>query len=106
MADTAVVDDKSQPVRFSHALLKLMVRPYVYNVHAHDLEGLKTAIATAIAEPIESFIPDYMKFDFVVQKMGEVIEMDWKGKAEALLAQRTAEGEGAVSSGLYANGLR
>jgi hypothetical protein len=72
-------------------------RPYVYNVHAHDLEGLKTAIETALNHPIDSFIPEYMQFDFVVRKMGEVIEMDWKAKAEALLAERLAVGEGAVS---------
>ena len=88
------------------AHVELTIRPYVYNVHAHDLDGLRTAITTAIAEPIESFIPDYMKFDFVVQKMGEVIEMDWKRKGEALLAQRTMEGEGAVSHNMSVTAQR
>jgi hypothetical protein len=73
---------------------KLTLSPYVYHVHAHDLEGLERAIEAAIAHPIESYIPDYMTFDHVRRVMAEVVEGDWRGKAEAILKGRVASGEG------------
>ncbi|WVF68323.1 hypothetical protein IAT40_003088 [Kwoniella sp. CBS 6097] len=66
--------------------------PFVYSVKAHDLDGLSQAVGEALANPIESYIPDYMKFDFACQKTAELIEGDWRGKAEKLLEERIANG--------------
>jgi hypothetical protein len=60
------------------------IRPYVYSVHAHDIDGLRAAIKQALHNPIDSYIPEYMRFDYVVQRMADVLEMDWKGVARAL----------------------
>jgi hypothetical protein len=74
--------------------LILTYSPYVYHVHAHDLDGLEETIKTAIANPIKSYIPDYMLFDHVRQVMAAVVEGDWRGKAEDILRERVASGQG------------
>ncbi|ORY34622.1 hypothetical protein BCR39DRAFT_513651 [Naematelia encephala] len=68
--------------------------PYVYHVHAHDLDELRTTVGEALAHPIESWIPDYMKFDFACERTREVIEGDWLDVARGILEERKARGEG------------
>jgi len=72
----------------------LIHRPYVYHVHAHDLEELERTIKTAIAHSIKSYIPEDMRFDHVRRIMAGVVEGDWRGKAELILQERMTSGEG------------
>ena len=88
--------DRHEPVRSLH-LMKASVlihRPYVYHVHAHDLEELERTIKTAILHPIKSYIPQDMRFDHVRRIMAGVVEGDWKGKAEIILQERVTSAEG------------
>nr|XP_019043734.1 hypothetical protein I302_08315 [Kwoniella bestiolae CBS 10118]OCF22664.1 hypothetical protein I302_08315 [Kwoniella bestiolae CBS 10118] len=71
--------------------------PYVYSVHAHDLHGLSEAVGEALANPIESYIPDYMRFEFACHRTAEMVEGDWRGKAKRILQERMESGEGQVS---------
>ncbi|KAK6908642.1 hypothetical protein I204_02065 [Kwoniella mangroviensis CBS 8886] len=71
--------------------------PYVYSVHAHDLSGLSEAVGLALQNPIESYIPDYMRFDFACHRTADLVESDWRSKAESILQERTESGEGQVS---------
>ena len=70
--------------------------PYVYSVFAHDLDALRNAVKEALDNPIETFIPDYMRFDYVCHLLGELMEMDWRGVAAGILEERVASGEGAL----------
>ena len=69
----------------------------MYHVHAHNETGLEAAFEAALNNPIESFIPDYMKFDFILRKMDEILDGDWKSKAADILEERLRTGEGRVS---------
>jgi len=96
MAHPTMAHDRHEPVRPVH-LMKASVlirRPYVYHVHAHDLEELERTIKTAIAHPIKSYIPENMRFDYVRRIMVGVVEGDWRGKAEAILQERITSGQG------------
>lgn len=46
----------------------------------------------ALLNPIESFIPPYMKWEFVLEKMVEMVEGDWREKAKRLLEERVRNG--------------
>lgn len=67
-------------------------RPYVYHVRAFDPEGLKAALKSALATPIGSYIPPYMRFAQVCEYTATVLNGDWRGKAEEILEERKAEG--------------
>lgn len=66
----------------------------MYHVHAHDLAELERTIKKAVSTPIESYIPDHMKFEAVRQVMADVVEGDWRSKAEVILQERIESGEG------------
>jgi len=66
----------------------------VYHVHAHDLDELEQTVKTALAHPIKSYIPEYMRFEHVRRVMAEVVEGDWRAKAEFILEERIATGAG------------
>lgn len=66
----------------------------MYHVHAHDLSELERTIKKAISTPIESYIPDHMKFETVRQVMADVVEGDWRSKAKVILQERIESGEG------------
>ncbi|WVR07919.1 hypothetical protein IAU60_004962 [Kwoniella sp. DSM 27419] len=68
--------------------------PYVYSVKAHDLPALSAAVGKALANPIESYIPDYMRFDFACHKTAELVEGDWRGVAQVIMEERRRTGEG------------
>lgn len=69
----------------------------MYSVKTHDLTGLRKAIKTALDHPIGSWIPDYMRFDYACSKMAELLDIDWKGRAQGILEERIRTGEGEVS---------
>ena len=62
-------------------------RPYVYPVHAHDLAALHDVIAQALAHPIDRFIPEYMRFDHVVEQVMQIVEWDWQEEARIARAE-------------------
>ena len=74
-----------------------MSRPYVYSVHAHDIVGFRRAIHAALTNPIDSYIPNYMQFDYACHKMAEVVEMDWMLEGQKVRQERLNSGTGEVS---------
>lgn len=62
-------------------------------MRADDLVGLHNAVGNALTHPIDSYIPDNMKFDWVTNRMAEVVEGDWRGKGEEVLEQWKEEGK-------------
>jgi hypothetical protein len=60
------------------------------------LGGLEETIKTAIAHPIQSYIPEYMLFDHVRRIMAGVVEGDWRAKAQVILEGRIASGQGDI----------
>jgi hypothetical protein len=96
MAHSTMAHDRHGAVRFLPLVQdgQLTYRPYVYHVHAHDLDELERTIKIAIAHPIKSYIPENMRFDHVRRIMAGVVEGDWRGKAELILQERISSGEG------------
>lgn len=74
-------------------------RPYVYSVKARDVDGLREAVHAALTHPIKSYIPDNMSFKFVTDRLHDLVEGDWRGKAQAILIERLHSGWGEVSAG-------
>jgi hypothetical protein len=66
--------------------------PYVYHVHAHDLEQLRKTIQHARATPIGSYIPEYMRFEFVRDRAVELLQRDWRAVAEGIMRERVKSG--------------
>lgn len=74
-------------------------RPYVYSVKARDMNGLQEAVHAALTHPIKSYIPDNMSFRFATERLHDMVEGDWRGKAQAILIERLHSGWGEVSAG-------
>ncbi|KAL0952575.1 hypothetical protein HGRIS_006831 [Hohenbuehelia grisea] len=81
-------------VRWSsqHDALKFENPPYVYNVRSGDAQALWKAIHDALSNPIDRYIPADMTMDALKLRLGNLIEADWRGKAEAILQQRNETG--------------
>ncbi|KAJ7055068.1 hypothetical protein C8F01DRAFT_1030595 [Mycena amicta] len=79
-----------------HGTLKELDPPYVYNVFKGDKEGFVKAVKDALANPIQSYILDQMRMSAVEERLGRILETDWKGEAEKLLEERKRTGEGAL----------
>ncbi|KAJ7576978.1 hypothetical protein C8J56DRAFT_870189 [Mycena floridula] len=79
-----------------HDGLRYEKPPYVYHVKFGDVDGLWSAINEAMNNPIDRYILPTMTMDALRPRVGEIIERDWRGKAEALLATRKKTGEGQV----------
>lgn len=88
--------DMHPSVAASYRQICIDDRPHVYHVRAFDLEGLKSAIKSALATPIGSYIPPHMRFGQVCEYTAAVLNGDWRGKAELILQERKA-GNGKVS---------
>jgi hypothetical protein len=54
--------------------------------------GLRRAIHSALHTPIDSWIPDYMKFDHVCERTAEIVEGDWLLKGQQEYEKRLSEG--------------
>jgi len=78
-----------------HDGLKFHDPPYVYNVHKDDREAFIAAIRNALENPIQRYIVPAMSMSAVGQRLHNILETDWKSKAELLLAERmrTKNGE-------------
>lgn len=70
----------------------------MYSVHAHNLTEMAQAVEAALHNPIDSWIPDYMRFDYVQRRMADVVEADWRGVAAEIVEERIRTGEGEVSA--------
>ncbi|KAJ7681199.1 hypothetical protein B0H17DRAFT_1170194 [Mycena rosella] len=75
-------------------LLKHLDPPYVYNLLKGDKEGFLKAIKDALAHPIESYILDRMRMGVVEERLGNILETDWKAEAQILLKERMESGKG------------
>ncbi|KAH8822996.1 hypothetical protein DL96DRAFT_1533690 [Flagelloscypha sp. PMI_526] len=71
--------------RTQHDPLKALSSPYVYNVREGDEEGLEAALNSAVANPIERFIPPEMTIATVKERHRQLVETDWKSKARDLV---------------------
>lgn len=86
-------------------LLLISNSPYVYPVKAHDLAGLEAAVSAALNHPIESFVRADQTFDFVVDKMAEMLDDDWRVKAEIIVQSRIMSPKGRVGGVLARPGI-
>ncbi|KAF7321218.1 hypothetical protein HMN09_00210800 [Mycena chlorophos] len=91
--DRSNPDDRS---RWSsqHNTLKHLDPPYVYNVFKGDEGGFVDAVRDAVRTPIESFVLPAMRMGAVEQRLGEILEMDWRGEAERVLEEGKKSGKG------------
>ncbi|KAF7352263.1 Glycosyltransferase family 18 protein [Mycena venus] len=74
--------------------LKVLDPPYVYNVFKGDKEGFLQAIKDALANPIQPYILDRMRMSAIEERLGRILETDWKAEARVLLKQRQESGKG------------
>ncbi|KAJ7596312.1 hypothetical protein C8J56DRAFT_774392 [Mycena floridula] len=81
-----------------HNALKYEDPPYVYNVKRGDVQGLWDAIQAALNNPIDRYIVPSMTMDNLKSRVVDIIERDWKGKAQTLLLERQTSGQGQVGS--------
>ncbi|KAJ7598798.1 hypothetical protein C8J56DRAFT_1157886 [Mycena floridula] len=77
-----------------HEALKYENPPYVYNVKQDDVQGFWDAIQAALNNPINRYIVPSMTMDALKSRVADIVERDWKGKAQALLLERQTSGKG------------
>jgi hypothetical protein len=65
-------------IEYAKLDLVLIFRPYVYNVFAGDIDGLHSAVRSAIENPISSFVRSEMTLNAVRQTIRELIALDWQ----------------------------
>ncbi|KAJ7763258.1 hypothetical protein B0H14DRAFT_3510672 [Mycena olivaceomarginata] len=72
-----------------HEALKHLGPPHVYNVFKDDADGLEAAVRAALAAPLlDRYILPRMELAAVQARVGAILETDWRGAAEAVLAAR------------------
>jgi hypothetical protein len=93
--------------------LRMLEPPYVYHVKRGDVEGFWKAIQHAIERPIDRsvlifvfpirslmtvsrYIPPHMTLEQLKQRVGSIIERDWKSEAENVLTQMKVDGQNPV----------
>ncbi|KAF8334197.1 uncharacterized protein EI90DRAFT_3051445 [Cantharellus anzutake] len=80
-----------------HGLLKLLDPPYVYNVHSGDKEGFLKAIKGAMTNPLtDRYILERMMMSSVEKRVQNLMEADWRSKAEELMKTLNETGTGEV----------
>ncbi|KAJ7825071.1 hypothetical protein B0H13DRAFT_1658133 [Mycena leptocephala] len=86
--DPAHPDDRSK-WEAQHEALKHLNPPHVYNVFKDDEDGLERAVRAALDAPLlDRYILPRMELDAVQARVGTILETDWRGAAEAVLAAR------------------
>lgn len=65
--------------------------PYVYHVHAHNATELEAAIAKAVNNPIERYIPPRMTLAAMEERVTTFLTFDWLEEAEGILASMDEE---------------
>ncbi|KAJ7936163.1 hypothetical protein B0H13DRAFT_2303882 [Mycena leptocephala] len=72
-----------------HEALKHLGPPHVYNVFKDDEDGLERALRAALDAPLlDRYSLPQMELDAVRARVGAILETDWRGAAEAVLAAR------------------
>ncbi|KAJ7792353.1 hypothetical protein B0H14DRAFT_2470173 [Mycena olivaceomarginata] len=72
-----------------HEALKHLGPPHVYNVFKDDADGLEAALRAALEAPLrDRYILPRMELAAVQARVGAILETDWRGAAEAVLAAR------------------
>ncbi|KAF7331672.1 hypothetical protein MKEN_00046900 [Mycena kentingensis (nom. inval.)] len=64
--------------RSQHAFASLLDPPYVYNVRRGDKQGLIDAVKAALANPIDSFVPERMTFPSIEERLAPIVDRDWE----------------------------
>ncbi|KAJ7125776.1 hypothetical protein C8R43DRAFT_1212095 [Mycena crocata] len=76
-------DDRSK--YFSqHLIMSYLDPPYVYNVRKDDREGFVNAIQQALNNPIESYVPEWMRMSSVEKRLADIVDHDWEAEAKTL----------------------
>ncbi|KAL0952654.1 hypothetical protein HGRIS_006897 [Hohenbuehelia grisea] len=75
-----------------HEGLRYEDPPYVYHVRKGDEKGLWAAVRQALDNPIERYIPATMTMEALKNRVGLLVEGDWRSKAEELLDERIRTG--------------
>ncbi|KAF7298570.1 hypothetical protein MIND_00803700 [Mycena indigotica] len=91
--DTVNPGDKAR-WNSQHNTLKHFEAPYVYNIFKGDTEGFVRAVDEAVRNPISSFVLPTMTMGAVVERLGRILETDWRHEAEMLLEERKKTGKG------------
>ncbi|KAJ7699014.1 hypothetical protein B0H17DRAFT_978024 [Mycena rosella] len=78
--DEANPDDTTK-YHGQHAMMAFMKPPYVYNVRKGDRDGFVNAVAAALANPIESYVPERMRMSAVEARLAEIVDHDWEAEA-------------------------
>ncbi|KAF7323881.1 hypothetical protein MKEN_00609500 [Mycena kentingensis (nom. inval.)] len=73
--------------RSQHALASLLDPPYVYNVRSGDLKGLIAAVNAALANPIDSYIPDAMTLPSIAARLAPLVDRDWAAEERDMRAK-------------------
>ncbi|KAJ7151494.1 hypothetical protein C8R46DRAFT_1007409 [Mycena filopes] len=71
-----------------HDALRGMSAPFVYHVFQGDREGFIKAIRAAAANPIQSYVLERMKMASIKDRLGRILDHDWKTEAAGLLKRR------------------
>ncbi|KAJ7594912.1 hypothetical protein C8J56DRAFT_927958 [Mycena floridula] len=79
-----------------HDGLKYQHPPYVYNVKREDVQGFWDAVQAALDNPIDRYIVPSMTMDALKSRVADIVERDWKSKAQALLLERQTSGQGKI----------
>ncbi|KAJ6534589.1 hypothetical protein DFH09DRAFT_1091919 [Mycena vulgaris] len=78
-----------------HAMMAFMKPPYVYNsfstfhrcaeikVRKGDREGFVKAVVDALANPIDSYVPERMRMSSVEKRLAEIVDHDWEAEARS-----------------------
>ncbi|KAJ7639424.1 hypothetical protein FB45DRAFT_977204 [Roridomyces roridus] len=77
-----------------HNMLKHLSPPYVYHVFKGDRAGFVQAVKDAVENPIQSYVLDRMRMSAVEQRLGRILEHDWRLEAAEVLRQRKATRQG------------
>ncbi|EJT99494.1 hypothetical protein DACRYDRAFT_117734 [Dacryopinax primogenitus] len=73
-----------------HDALKHLEPPFVYHVRKMDGEGLIKAVRAARGSPIGRYIPANMHQSALRQRVSDLVETDWRSKAQEVLSRRVA----------------
>lgn len=71
--------------------LKYLNPPYVYQVQKGDQEGLESALNKAINNPVERYIPENMKWDYVFKRHEELLSNDWRAECNKYVDEHHGE---------------
>ncbi|KAK4686065.1 hypothetical protein P7C73_g4063, partial [Tremellales sp. Uapishka_1] len=75
-----------------HNALRPTGPPYVYHVQKNNREQLEAAIAMALENPIDRYIPPHMRKEAVQERHRTLIETDWRKRARDYVQREYLDG--------------